>query len=824
MNGLAGRREDGRFLTGQGRFVADLVRPDTAHVAFLRSPVAHGRIRGLDPGPAVGLPGVHAVLTAADLEDAGTQRMHHHLAMMPGLAQLQWPLLAAGKARFAGQPLAVVVAGTRALAEDAVEAITLDLEELTAVTDVDAAVAPDAPRLYDDWPDNVLLRLPVEHGDPAAAFGRAHGILRERIVHHRVTGAPLEGHGALAETDRVTGRLTLYASTQSPHFLRTVLAEVSGLPESRLRVVAPDIGGAFGNKGHLLREEILVAVLAARLGRSVAWLEDRTEGLTAGVHSRQQVHELEIGYRTDGRIVALRALIRADLGCPEIYPLGAAPALATAGTLPGVYAIQDYAFTVEGVATNKAPTGGYRGYGQPEAVFSIERAVDLLADHLGLDPLAVRRVNLIPDQPRPYITAGGSAVDVGSLHGQLDALLAAGQADKLRRDRDQARAEGRLAGIGIAQMVEATATNPHALAGQFGGYESATVTVYPDGRVRAAVGTTSHGQGHQTVYAALVARVLTIPADRVDVVEGDTDEVAYGAGTWGSRSAVMGGGALLLAAGRLREKMIDVAAGMLQAPAAEMTLEAGFFRRDAVELPFELVAQVAYLHAFAAPGTEPGLRVAACFEPGNTSAFPDEHGKLNVAATHSAGAGIALVEVCALTGRVHVRDATIVHDCGTIIDQQIVDGQLQGGFAQGLGAVLLESAGYDGRGQPRARTLDTYLMPTAADVPVLRVVHSQTPSALPGGFRGMGESAAIITPAMIAGAVHDALRPAGLAVRQTDLRPGSVRDLLRSGGIGFDPVQAATDLGWETTTAGRENADAATGTTARSAEKNFPAT
>ncbi|MFL6138202.1 MAG: xanthine dehydrogenase family protein molybdopterin-binding subunit [Frankiaceae bacterium] len=785
------RKEDRRLLTGQGRYLADLVRPDTAHVALLRSPVAHARIRGIDVSAALAHPGVLAVVTQDDLEGQ-VQRMHHHLPMLPGLRQVQWPLLAAGKVRFAGEPVVAVVATSRAVAEDAVDLIRLDVDPLPPLTSVDDATADGAPLVYDDWTDNVLLRLEVVHGDPAAAIdGGDHAVLRTRVVHHRVTGAPLEGHGALADYEPGTGRLVLHASTQSPHFLRTVVAEALRLPESRLRVVAPDIGGAFGNKGHYLREEILVAALAHRLARPVVWSQDRVEGMTAGIHSRQQVHDIEIAHRPDGRIVAMRARLRADLGSAEVYALGMAPAFATAGTLPSVYDIQDYAFVVEGIVTNKAPNGGYRGYGQPQAVLSMDRVIDLLADHLGLDPVAVRRTNLIPDGVRPYVTAGGSRLDVGPLTHQLDELLSACGYGELRRQRDAARAGGRLVGIGVAQMVETTAANPHALAGQFGGYEMATVTVHPDGHVTAAVGTTSHGQGHETVYAKLVADALTVSPGTVEVREGDTDAVAYGAGTWGSRSAVMGGGALLLAAERVREKMIAVAAAMLHRPPDEVELVDGAFRAGDAALPLPLVANVATLHAFAAPSVEPGLTATVCFEPGNTQAFPDERGKMNMAATHSSGSGLAVVEVDVATGRVHVREATILHDCGRIIDRLIVEGQIQGGFAQGLGLVLLEVVEYRPDGSPAVRTLQDYPMPTARDVPVVRVLHQETPSALPGGFRGMGESAAILAPTMIVNAVHDALRPLGVAIAQSDLRPPSLRDLLRAAGAGLDLDEVA---------------------------------
>jgi carbon-monoxide dehydrogenase large subunit len=782
------RFEDEKFLTGQGEFLGDVRRPELLHIAILRSPYAHARIRSVDVTNAVALPGVIGAFAGREVAEF-SQAFHHHLPMIPSLKQIQWYPLAHEKARFVGEPIAAVVAESRYIAEDALELIEVDYEELPAVSDAEAGLAPDAPRLYDDWDDNVFLFLPAAGGDVEQAFAHADGVVEERFTQHRICGFPMEGHGALGEYDAATGRLTVWASTQGPHNLRTVIADITGLHESKVRVVSPDMGGGFGNKAHFIREESLVALLAIKIQRPVVWQQDRVENLTAGVHSRQQVHEVATAYRNDGRVLGVKAKIIADCGNPEIYYMGASPAVVTTSLMTGTYDIQDYACELYVVATSKATMGGYRGYGQPQANFSIERMMDLVAERLDMDPADIRRINMIPDEPRPYVSPTGALYDTGSLKDQFEELLEKADYAGLRRKQTDARAEGRLVGVGLASLVEPTAPNIHALAGRFGGYEMASLTVQPDGHVNIALGTKSQGQGHQTVFAQVAADTMGISVDQVEVRDGDTDAVPYGMGTWGSRSAVMAGGAVIQAADRMMEKMSQIAAHILQGDPADTKCIDGMFHVGEAAIPFSEVASAAYLHTFLLPaGMDMGLSVVAGYDPGNTSPFPDEKGHLNVAATYATAAAAAFVEVDRNTGKVAILDFTLVHDCGVVINPLMLDGQLQGAFAQAVGSVLFEELNYNADGQPQNATMLDYSIPAFGDVPRPTVIHRETPSPLVGGFRGAGEGATIVSPSAIANAIHDALRPLGVKVTQTNLGPNRLRDLMRASGVEIDPL------------------------------------
>ncbi|MEX0665113.1 MAG: xanthine dehydrogenase family protein molybdopterin-binding subunit [Acidimicrobiia bacterium] len=787
------RVEDERFLTGQGQYLGDLRRPDLKHIGILRSPIAHARIRNVDVSNALGLPGVIAAFTGDELAEFA-RPFSHLLPMIPTLQQIQWHALAIGKVRYVGEPVAAVVADSRYIAEDALELVEVDFEELPPVVDTEAALAVDAPKLYDDWPSNDFLFMPFATGDIEGAFASADGVVRERFTHHRITGLPLEGHGALGEYDPSTERLTLHASTQQPHNLRTVISDVTGIPENKVRVVAPDMGGGFGNKAHFFREEALVALVATRVPHPVVWSADRVENLTASLHSREQTHDVEVAYGADGRVLAIRAKIVADVGNPEVYILGCAPAVVTTSLLAGAYDIPNYAYELHCVVTNKCPMGGYRGYGQPQANFTIERVMDLVAEQVGLDPVEVRRRNLIPDEPRPFVSPTGAHYDTGSFHAQLAQVLEAIDYEGVRREQERARSQGRYLGIGVASLVEPTAPNIHALAGRFACYEMAMIVVQPDGHVNVHVGTKSQGQGHATVFAQVASDVLTVPVAQVDVRDGDTGVLPYGMGTWGSRSAVMGGGAVLKAAREIRDKMTVIAANMLQASPSDVELVDGMFRAGEAAVPFAEIASAAYLHTFLLPaGTDMGLATIVGYDPGGTSHFPDpESGHLDVGATYSSAAAAAVVEVDPNTGRTTIRDAVIVHDCGTVINPMILDGQIQGAFAQAVGATFLEEFVYSPEGQPLCSTLLDYQIPAFGDVPRVRVIHSETASALLGGFRGGGEGAIIITPAVLANAVHDALRPVGVKITQTNLGAHHVRDLVRAAGV---PIDALAGVG-----------------------------
>jgi carbon-monoxide dehydrogenase large subunit len=767
------RTEDARLLTGRGRYLADHDVPGLCHVAFVRSPMAHARMRGVSTAAARRLPGVVAAVTQADLAAAGARPMTHRLPI-PAARPLSWGLLAADVVRFVGEPVAAVVATSRAVAEDACALVDVDLEPLPAVVDPVAALAPGAPLLYPEWGTNVFLHLSAGLDAVDAALAAAPHRIRERIDHHRIQALPMEGHGAQASVDPATGRLTVLASNQQPHQLRTVIAEACGLGESDVRVVAPDMGGGFGPKQHFTREECVVAMLARITGGPVRWSQDRAEGLTSGVHARPQVHDLEVGHDGDGRVLAYKARVTSDIGNPVLYFSGVAPSLVTIGALSGAYDFGVVGFDLRCVATTTAPVGAYRGFGQPQAHLSTERVLDRIAADLGLDPVEVRRRNLIPDAPRPWVTASGGRIDVGPLGDHLDELVAAFDMEGWRARQRAARAEGRHVGIGVSTLVQGTAPTQFGVAGRFGSFETASVAVLPDGHVTVTVGTKSQGQAHETVLAQVAASVLGTDASSVSVRDGDTDAVPYGMGTWGSRSAVMGGGAVVRAAEQVRRSVDAIAACLPGEPT----------------LPE--VAAAAWWHPHVLPpGLDAPLAATAVYAPGGTIPVPDEHGHTHFDETSAAFMTAVAVEVDAVTGQVTVLDAVLVSDCGVVINPMVVEGQHQGGFAQGLGAVLTERLAYADDGTPLVTTLGDYAPPTAMEVPVLRVVHRQTPSALAGGFRGMGEASITAAPAALAGAVADALAPLGVRITSSRLHAAHLRALLREAGHTPDVVAFA---------------------------------
>jgi aerobic carbon-monoxide dehydrogenase large subunit len=771
----AERREDARLTSGRGRYLADHPVAGLCHIAILRSTSAHARIAGIDVSAAVALPGVVAVVTQADLDAAGARPMTHRLPLL-GVLPLEWGVLARHRVRFVGEPIAAVVATSRAIAEDALELLVVDDEPLPVVVDPFAALAPDAPLLYPEWGTNEFFRLTVLPPPLAEALAAAPHTKALRFTNHRIAALPLEGHGAQASLDPASGVLEVYASNQQPHQLRTVIAETCGLDEQSVRVIAPDMGGGFGNKQHFTREECLVALLALVTRRPVRWSQDRTEGLTASIHSREQVHDVTVGYDDTGKVLAYRLDVTANVGNPVLYFSGIGPAIVTVGTLEGGYDFGVVGFDLTCVATNTCPIGAYRGFGQPQAHFASERTLDAIATDLGLDPVEVRRRNLLPDAPRPWITGGGARIDVGALGPHVDALVEEFGYEQWRARQREARAAGRFVGIGVSTLVQGTAPTQYGVAGRFGSYECAAVAVLPDGRVTVAVGSKSQGQAHETTLAQVAAATLGVGIEAVTVTDGDTARLPYGMGSWGSRTAVMAGGAVLKAATRVREKMDRIAAVMHETNGRAPT--------------FAEIAEEAWWQVHRLPaGEEPGLQTTVVYTPGNTIPVPDEHGHMNFDETFAAHMTAVAVEVDPDTGHATVLDAVLVSDCGVVINPMVVEGQHQGGFAQGLGAVVLEEVRYDDEGQPLSSTLVDYTIPEASDVPRLRVVHRETPSGVAGGFRGAGEATIIVTPAVVAGAVADALAPLGVEITSTRLHPHVLRAAIRA--AGYEPDAAA---------------------------------
>lgn len=771
-----------RLLTGGGRYLADHPHPGLCHVAIARSPVAHAAIAGIATDEAAALPGILAVVTGSDLEAFGARRFDHLLG--PVAKPLTWSVLATDRVRYVGEPYAAVVATSRAVAEDALELIDAELTELPPVVGAEAALAPGATLLYPEWGTNEFVS--AEEATPGfdQAMMAAPHRLWERFESHRVCGLPIEGHGTQASWEPGPGRLTVISSSQQPHQLRTVIAEICRLDETHVRVISPDMGGGFGNKQHFTREECLVALLARLTGRPVRWLQDRTEALISSPHARAQLHEVEAGYDDSGRILALRVRVLADLGNPTLYFSGAGPSFVTVANLTGGYAIDNVAWKLSCVATTTCPTGAFRGFGQPEAHFTTERVMDLIARDAGKDPLEVRRLNMLPAGPRPWRGNGGARIDVGDLEGQVGTLVESFGYRRWRQEQEARRATpgGTLLGIGVSTLVQGTTPTQNDTAGRFASLETASVTVLPDGRVTVRVGTKSQGQGHDTVFAQIAATALGVSAEVIDVRDGDTDALAYGQGTWGSRSTVMGGGAVLKACGVVRARMSRVAAGL--------GLDLGELGPVAPEV-FSRVAAVAWWHPhLLPPGLDPGLTAVSVYTPGFTGAQPG--GGSNHDETYASHATAAAVEVDPATGSVRVRSVVLVSDCGTIVNPAMVEGQHQGGFAQGLGVALLEEVRYNEDGQPLCATLLDYTIPTAPDVPVLDVVHRPTPSAVEGGFRGVGEAAIIIAPAVLVSAVEDALAPLGVKLASTRISADAIRAAVRATGWRPDPAEWAT--------------------------------
>ena len=764
------RVEDPRFLLGTSQYVDDLDLPNSVALAFVRSPYAHARILSIDVNTAQDRSDVQLVVTGADIAEAiKPLRVVYDPNKAPTHKSCDWPVLAQGKVRFVGEAVAVVVATDRYAAEDAASVIDVEYEPLDPVCDVEQALAADAPLVHEEWGDNVMQTLRVEIGEVAKAFHVADCVVSERLTTGRHMALPMETRGCVASFERGTDTLTVWSSTQVPHMLRSHLALVLDFPEHHIRVIAPDVGGGFGQKGHLFPEEAVAAYLARRLGRSVKWIEDRRENLSASLHAKQQTVQAELALHQDGTILGIRGRFVSDVGAYSEYPWGSAfEAGHAASSLPGPYKTPAFGFEAVSVATNKTTIGVYRGVGLPIGVLTMERLLDLAAHKLGLDPAEIRLRNMIRKEEHPYTTIIGAEVESGSHRESLQKALDMLGYQACRAEQQQARAQGRYLGIGIGCYVEGTAPSSAAFASMgldLGGYESATVRMDVAGTVTVLVGTHSHGQSHETTLAQVAADELGLPLADIRIIEGDTNAVPYGMGTWGSRSAVTGGGAISKASEKLRSKMLRIASRMTEVPDEDLELAAGMIRRKADATPLLPIKELAYRVLVQAgslpPDEEPGLDATAHYEPP-----PSTHAN----ATH-----IALVEVDRDTGKVAILRYIVVEDCGTIINPTVVDGQIQGGVAQGIGTALYEHAIYDENGQFLTGTLMDYIIPTAVDVPQVEIGHIESPSPYtPHGIKGMGEGGAIAPPAAIANAVADALAPFDVRVNAIPLTPERV--------------------------------------------------
>ena len=712
------RKEDRKFLTGRGRYVDDIRMPGMLHMAIVRSQMPHADITGIDTAAAAGMPGVTAVLTADDLEfAAGVPCASNPTGDM--VHPVRWPL-AKGRVRHVGEPIAVVLAADRYAARDAADAVVVDYAELPAVTDVDAALADGAPRVHDELDSNVGLILAHKTDGVDDAFAKAEVVVEQTIRNQRLIHVPIETRGVVADWNPANDDLVVYSSTQVPHFLRTFLAIVCGVSEAKVRAIAPDVGGGFGSKLNAYAEEFIAAAVSRKVGAPVKWIEERSEAMLATCHGRAQDAHMSLAATKDGKVLGLRAHYVQDYGS---YLQMLTPLISQLTFLmsPGAYAIPEVDVKVTNVYTNTVPTDALRGAGRPEATHAIERMMDILALELGMSRTAVRRRNF-PDE-FPFTTAIGLMYDSGDYEKTLDKLLELSDSkDEFEKRRAEAASRGKLLGRGLSTWVEVCGFVPSDVARSAlgltpGGWESSTVRIHPTGKVTVITGTSPHGQGHATSWSQIIETELGIPFDDVEVIHGDTAFAPYGLGTYGSRSLAVGGTAVHLAATQLRDKARLVAAQMLEASSDDLDFEGGTFSVKGSPDKSVTMQEVAFRawQAFDMPeGVTPGLDETVFFDPPNC-VFPF-------------GAHGCEVEVDKETGKVEITSYIAVDDCGNVINPMIVDGQVHGGVAHGIGQALYEGAVYDANGQLLTGSLVEYVIPSAVEVPSIQTHRTVTPS------------------------------------------------------------------------------------------------
>lgn len=760
------RREDRRLLLGQGTFVGDIDLPGMAHVAFARSGHPHARIISIGLELARGVEGVVHAACGADVKGvlppiAGMQlaapRTYRDRVTTDILIPDQ-PLIPHDKLRHVGEIFALVVAESRYLAEDALELIELDVEPLPALPDAEAALRDGAPLIHEHLERNWAASLATRKGEGAAALAKAPRRLHRRFVHHRYAAMPMECRGVVADYDRRTDTITVWSSTQVVHWVRREVANALGMPEERVRCVAPDVGGGFGVKGHVYPEEIIVAWLARHLGRPVKWLEDRHEHILNAAHSRDNVFDVEVGFDASGRISAVSSTFTVNSGA--YTPIGAGIAGNSIAHMLGPYDIPNYEASCKVVLTNRTPNAPYRGAGRPEVAFAMERVVDLIANELELDPAEVRLRNMIPPERMPYdvglVYRDGVPIryDSGDYPMALRrALEELGGLDAIRERQRKARIEGRYIGLGLGCYTEGTGVGP---------FEGATVKIDASGKIMVAVGACPQGQGHETVFAQVAADMWQVPIEDVYVTTADTTHVTMGFGTIASRSTVTGSGAIGQASEKVKTKVLAVAGEMLETGIGDLELRGGGVGvkgAPGLHVSYRDIARAAKpgWDNRRPEGVEAGLEAAAYYEPPTV--------------TWAYAANAAIVEVDPETGQYKIERYVEVHDAGVLINPGLADGQVKGGLVQGLGGGMLEELVYDSDCQLLTGSLADYLLPTASDVPPITVVHQETPSPLnPLGVKGLGEGGAIAPPVVIANAVCDALRPMKLELNSTPVR------------------------------------------------------
>jgi len=748
------RREDRRFVTGQGQYLDNLPVPGTLHAVVVRCPFAHARIVNVDTAPALSMPGVVAAFSGADLRSDWRASLPMMWAVTDEVRiPDHWPL-AVDEARFAGDGVAVVVGRTLAAAKDGAEAVVAEYDPLPAVIDMEVALREGAPLVHPRFGTNLCYRFGLSNGDTEAVFSSADVVISRRLRIPRLLPSPMETRAVLAEPGR-RGDFTLTTTTQVPHMVRRFLVETVGLSEQQLRVVVPDVGGGFGSKLNVYAEEALALALARRFGAPVKWVEERSESALATTHGRGQIQDFSLAARRDGTLQGIRVSILSSMGAYLQLETAGIPALGRL-MFPGQYRAEAYSFEATSVFTNEPPTGAYRGVGRAEATYGLERMMDHLAREVGLDPAEIRRRNYLP---KGEFVSNGAGIPYDSVDFErpLDRVLEMSGYPNLRaRQSEQRGHQGRRLGIGICSYVDATGLGSSPLLArtnyQWGGWESGRVRVLPTGKIEVFSGTVPQGQGHETALAQLAAGSFGVPMEDVAVFQGDTAIVPHGTGTFGSRSLCVGGTAIHMAAQAVLTKARTIAAHLLEASEEDLEFAEGRFSVSGAPgrgVSLADVARAAYLAHSLPAGTDPGLDENAVFEP------PDW--------TYPFGTHLAVIEVDTETGSVQVVRYVAVDDCGNVLNPALVEGQVRGGIAQGIAQALFEEVVYTPDGQPESTSLMSYLVPSAADLPGFELDRTVTPSLInPLGAKGVGEAGTIAAPAAVMNAVVDALVPLGV--------------------------------------------------------------
>jgi aerobic carbon-monoxide dehydrogenase large subunit len=767
------RKEDARLLHGETRWVDNMTLPGMLWMAVVRSPYAHAKIKNVDLSHALSAEGVVAAFSGAELA-----------AEWAGSLPCAWPVtgdcripqhhpLTADKARYAGDGVAVVVAESRALAKDAAELVEVDYEPLEPVTDVGEAVGESAPLVHDEYDENRAYTWTLQNGEVDRLFSEAAVTVKEHYRQQRLIPNAIEPRSVLVQPVLATGEYTMWSATQVPHIARVTLSGTTGIPETKLRVVAPDVGGGFGSKLNVYAEEALCLVLARRLGLPIKWTEERSEAYVATIHGRDVLQEIELAATAEGKITAVRVRLTAAMGA---YMQLVSPGIPLLGAwlYAGCYDVQGYDLECVGVFTNTTPTDAYRGAGRPEATYAIERAVDALARELDKDPVEIRRLNFITEFPAPL--ASGLEIDSGDFHASLDKALDMVDYEACRREQTERRDRGdaRQIGIGLSTYVEMCGLAPSRILGAIrygaGGWDAATVRCLPTGTVQVLIGTSPHGQGHVTTFSQIVADQLGVPIENVEVLHGDTTVIPLGMDTYGSRSLAVGGVALYHATEKVKAKARKIAAHQLEVAEDDLEYEGGRFTVKGTDK--SMTVTDAALSAWTAHNlpddTEPGLESTAVYDPPNFS-WP-------------AGCHIAVVEIDTETGAVDLTRYVAVDDVGTVINPMIVDGQVQGGIAQGVAQALYEEAVYDEEGNLVTGSMTNYLVPSAVELPNFELERTENPSPTnPMGVKGVGETGTIASPAAVMNAVVDALRPYGVTDIEMPAKPERVWTAIQEG-------------------------------------------